>query len=255
MRNMLITIRKKFFLRVADIYFSDDYHEGSIPADIAVYLQSCKYMKGCTEFLTLQIDLTKSEEILFSEIHKNTRIHINKKSNKDQFQYSIFDSPSNMEIEEYAAYYNRFAETKKLKNCNVSKLKALKENNGLVISRICDPAGEIMCSMAYIVDGIRARILYTASLYRLPEYYEKRNSIGRAHRYMIWLDILYFKDKGINIYDLGGLTMKKENKEMENIDSYKLKFGGRIVTEYNMYRPLNILGWLAFFIIKLRQKQ
>lgn len=249
--HVLITFRRKFFLRIADIYFSDDYNMYSIPADIAAYLQSGKYMEACAEFHTLQIDLTKSKEIIFSEFHKNTRIHINKKTNKDQFQYSILELPSDRDIKEYAAYYNRFAKTKKLKRCNVKKLKALQEKNGLVISRIFDAEGDIMCSMAYIVDGIRARVLYSASLYRLREYSDKRNIIGRAHRYMSWLDIIYFKDKGFSIYDLGGLAMNEKREELKNIDSYKLNFGGRIVNEYNMYIPLSILGRMAVFFLRL----
>ena len=167
---MLIIHRKKFFLRIAEVYFAESIDAADIKStDIAFYIQSKECGKGCRVFNTLFIDLKKDEGTLLSEMKHHTRVHTIKKANKEWFVHSVKHQPDEKDILGFAAFYDRFAENKGIKKCNTEKLKALNRQNAIVLTGISSLEGEVYCMHLYVTDGKRARILYGASLYRLPD--------------------------------------------------------------------------------------
>ena len=56
---------------------------------------------------------------------------------------------------------------------------------------------------------------------------------GFLNRYLHWHDIQYFKSKNFKIYDFGGLSLSQSNRKLQQIDKFKLSFGGTIIQEYN----------------------
>lgn len=241
---MLITLKKIYFLEIAEVYFADKNMDSLLDVDVIIYFQSSIYTAGCQKSHTLHLDLTKSEEKLFSELHKSNRYKIKKAQNKDELEVIIYHTPTDEDIKVFSKFYNVFAKNKGLEECSLTKLKALKESNGLVISAVMNKANHPLCYHAYIIDGQRARVLYSASLFRLPSERDKRNLIGRANRYLHWRDIQSFKEKGFKIYDFGGLTLDENNEMMSNIDQFKMSFGGEVVTEYIYYQAKSLFGKL-----------
>ena len=57
-----------------------------------------------------------------------------------------------------------------------------------------------------------------------------------ASRYLLWNNILWFKQTGHITYDLGNLTVD------ENIRQFKMGFGGEIVKAYSGYVSTNLTG-------------
>jgi lipid II:glycine glycyltransferase (peptidoglycan interpeptide bridge formation enzyme) len=66
---------------------------------------------------------------------------------------------------------------------------------------------------------------------------------GRANRLLHWEDILYFKNQGYEIYDLGGITLDESNKEGQAIAKFKRCFGGTLIKEYKSWIPVSPKGW------------
>jgi lipid II:glycine glycyltransferase (peptidoglycan interpeptide bridge formation enzyme) len=88
--------------------------------------------------------------------------------------------------------------------------------------------------------------MQSASLFREADEVSYRNMIGRANRLLHWEDILYFKDQGYEIYDLGGVTLNQSNKEGQAIARFKECFGGSLVKEYKSWIPVSFKGWVLF---------
>lgn len=242
---MLITLRRKYLLKIGEVYFTPDYKQKVESADIVAYLHSLKPCEGASELYTLHIDLSQSKEKLFSGISKRTRRRINTAINKDCLDYLINCSPTDQEIKKFAVFYNIFARNKGIGKCNPNKLKALRDEKGLFISTVRNKKGENLCYHAYLGDTEFTRILYSASHFRLSEETAWRNLIGRANRFLHWMDLNYFKDQGFLIYDFGGLALNTENEVLNNIDRFKLGFGGKILSEYAFYQSQNVWGSLA----------
>ena len=65
---MVISFKRKLFLRIAEVYFADDYIDNIPKCDVTIYFYTPKYRDGCKKIYTLHIDLSKIIEQLFSEI-------------------------------------------------------------------------------------------------------------------------------------------------------------------------------------------
>ena len=240
---MLITFRKKYFLKIADIYFSNNYEKNNIKnVDIIIYVQVSKSCINCKKFFTLHIDLSKEKDILFSDFKKNNKYEIKRAMNKDNLRLYILKDLSEDDIIDFSNFYNLFAKNKKLTKCNLNKLKVLKKNNALIISCVKSENDKPLCYHAYVLDSNRARLLYSCSLFRLNKDSSKKALIGRANRYLHWCDIIYFKNIGLKIYDFGGLALDNKNIQKTNIDRFKKGFGGEVITEYKYSKGISFLG-------------
>lgn len=243
---MIRISRKKYnILKIEDILFAENYDYDSNAADIIVFLQCAQNKKASKLFHTLHIDLTKDCDSLLQELNKDNRYKINRAQNKDNLTVYFTPSPSLLEIEKYCKFYDVFASNKKVSPCNQKKLIALNECKSLALSQISNEEGDILCEHCYVVDNKRTRCLYSASHFRLSEDNSYKSLVGRANRYLHWTDICKFKEQGLAIYDFGGLSLIEDNETLKNIDRFKLSFGGKIVTEYNFYKPITLLGRIA----------
>jgi hypothetical protein len=153
-------------------------------------------------------------------------------------------NPTRNHIAEFGEFYNGFARSKNLRGCNIPKMLALNDVNSLAITSAYAESGELLCYHAYIVDGYRARLLYSASHYRNMPDSAHRSLIGRANRYLHWRDISFFKKQYYSIYDFGGLSLNEE-AELKSIDEFKMGFGGQVVMEYNFIHTNNYIARVA----------
>ncbi len=246
---MLITDRrKKLFVKLENVFFSEDYRQYVSDADIVLFLRSSNGISDAAAFNTLQIDLKKSEEILFSEIRKNCRYEINRAERRDELFYSITDQPLDSDINLFCSFYNEFAAAKNLPALSVEQLRTFRELKALTISNIKAKEGDILCSHLYVTDGKRALGLHFPSCFRKYTDKEFRSMVGRANKYLHWQDIRYFKSKGFYYYDFGGLACDSDDLDMTKVDEFKLHFGGNKVVEYDFYYPLTLKGRILLLL-------
>lgn len=247
---MLALKRKNFFFKIAEVYLTGDY-EVYIPdkdTDIVVFYHSTKKYKRSKEFYTLSIDLSMDTEKLFSELTKDTRHKIKKAMEKDELNIDIISSPSDEDLEEFRVFFDSFAQQKGLLPCDTERLQSFKEANALTLSIVKDKQDNALCYHTYIKDGQTVRMLNSASHFRIFNDSFYRSLIGRANRYLHWMDIKFFKEQKYLFYDFGGLALKDENKELSNIDRFKKGFGGTVTTLYYFYKGVSLLGKLALLL-------
>ena len=245
---MILLSKKKAFIRIEEVYFSDDYSYTST-ADVIFLKYSPIARSGGKVAYSLHLDLKNiDEDTIFQRMGKNTKYEINRAELRDNLSILLTCTPSDDEVNSFSLFYNKFAKNKKLSLCDNVLLHELKKQNVLVLSNAKDETGNLLCCHAYIINKNEVRLLYSASHFRMVEGNERRALIGRANRYLHWFDIKNFKNKGYDIYDFGGLTMTKGN----SIDEFKFGFGGEVVEEYNAVRCNSVCGWLAVLWLRCK---
>jgi lipid II:glycine glycyltransferase (peptidoglycan interpeptide bridge formation enzyme) len=242
---MMIQYIKKFNfvgnLKYGLTYFDESYNPSGV--DIIQEFQYSQKRKFSKDFYTLLIDLGKKPEDLFSCFEKNTKYEINRARNKDGVLIETLDAAK--EKDAFYDFYNRFALTKNREPIGTAEIDSLVANNMFTL-RAASFEGERLIYHSYITANNRARLAQSASLFRASDNPAFRALTGRANRLLHWDDILYFKDRGYKIYDLGGVTPDKSNNEGQAIARFKECFGGSLVKEYKSWIPVSFKGWMLF---------
>jgi hypothetical protein len=237
--------RKKWFLKISEIYFATLADQEQLPGDLLILNQAIDKIDGALPFRTLHLDLSQPSQALFEKIDKQVRYEIRRAEKNDSFFISILNCPDKKDIISFAYFYNRFARSKGLSDCRLAHLLILAENNIIVLSQACDISGQMLVAHAYIVDGTRARLLLSASLFRNSEVSAARALYGRANRVLHWRDIEFFKESHYKTYDFGGIADLAQKPELAGINEFKIAFGGVQVIEYNLVKARTVLGKIA----------
>lgn len=184
-------------------------------------------------------------------MNRTTRYQINK-GGRDALSFEHITAPKNEDILAFIAFFNPFAIEKRIELCREDKVKAYNEqNNSLIISNVYHQDGRKLASHLYIVDGVRATMLYSCSG-RFIETDVPPLQVGRANRYLHWQDILFFKKQNYQVYDFLGLSIDKNDKAQQNINNFKKGFGGREEIGYQSFIPQTKKGQLMLLLLKFK---
>jgi lipid II:glycine glycyltransferase (peptidoglycan interpeptide bridge formation enzyme) len=242
---MMIQYAKNFNfignLKYGLTYFDELYDASGV--DIIQEFQYSQRRNFSKDFYTLFIDLGKSPEDLFSRFEKNTKYEINRAKNKDGVLVETLNATK--EKDAFYDFYNKFALTKNREPIGTGEIDSLIANNMFTL-RAASFEGERLIYHSYITVNNRARLVQSASLFRASDNSAFRALTGSANRLLHWDDILYFKGQGYKIYDLGGVTPDKSNREGQAITRFKECFGGSLVKEYKSWIPVSFKGWMLF---------
>lgn len=247
---IICNVRKKMMLKLEDVYFSDDYVKHTTDCDIIVFLHSKLHKKNAKEFYTLFIDLTKDPETLYMDMRRSYRQQIRKAIENSSLKAVINNNPLENEILEYVEEYNAFAKMKNLKICDYKLLKQLSYDKSLMLSYIKDVSGTKLCGHLSLLDKERVYCFYSYSSFRNFVDKKNMNKIAGVNKYLHWSEIIYSKEKGMKIYDFGGLALNENDELRSKIDYFKKGFGGSIVKEYNFYYGKTLRGKLALGFLK-----
>ena len=242
----IITIERKVMrVNIKTCYFASETIQPGYNVQLIGYSHSFIPKSELRSFDTIQIDLSKDENILLMEMHKTTRRQIRSALDLD-LKHIVIDNPSDQELTKFQDFYNRFAKNKQTHTCNsyhMQTMKLLREKQALVLTYMQDKEENVLCYRIYLTDGIIAMNLYSASHFRMVDSPEVKRILSQANRLLIWQSIIWFKDKGNLLYDMGGLS------DNENIRRFKIGFGGEIVPVFSGYEAQSNL---AKIILKLR---
>ena len=75
--------------------------------------------------------------------------------------------------------------------------------------------------------------------------------MARANKRLHWEDMKLFKERGVSLYDWGGIS---DPDHPNGIDAFKMKFGGKPLTYYNVLKGITVLGRLGIRVMKLKNK-
>jgi lipid II:glycine glycyltransferase (peptidoglycan interpeptide bridge formation enzyme) len=251
----MIYYRRKNLTRIAEIWYNIS-EKPQKEVDIIRYKFVTKETPKAASFeqlYTILIDLSKSDEELLSLIRKNTRYEINRAREKDNIKCVTFfeEKEKNEEkISKYMDFYNAFAVSKNRSSITFSDLKQFYDNETICVRYAAKEENEteILTMHAYIISDNTARLHQSSSLFRTSGDSEYKNLVARANRLLHWDDILYFKNKGLALYDLGGWYGGQTLKEQLLINQFKESFGGEKKREYSYIVPVSIRGIIAILV-------
>lgn len=237
---MLSIVRKVRGLSCRDLYFSKDIEAAPVGEDLQYWLQAARPLPNSAAFHTSILNLEKDVHEIQALLKKNVAYEIRRAASKDAVAVMAHPEPGPPHLAAFSEFYDLFASSKNLAGANRSKLSELANNGALVISFATTVGSAAwLCAHAYIVDGRRARLLYSASAVS-PD--SDRQLVGRANKYMHWEMILYFRKGGFAQYDFGGISKRPE---LKSVDEFKESFGGSEVVEFNALKGVTVKGKAA----------
>jgi hypothetical protein len=246
LRHSTMIIYKNKYLTYGLAYYNESSFnktQYTTPCKIDIIRES-QYTKKkifSQEFYTLLIDLTLEEDKIFSSFEKNTQYEIKRSKNKD----GITTVTLNAKEDRYLFYnfYEKFAKMKNLHPLGTRETDMLIDNDMFTI-RAAIYNDEKIVFHTYITANNKARLAQSSSFFRESTIEGGKSLIGRANRFLHWDDILYFKERGYSIYDLGGISKNSASPENDSIDKFKKCFGGSLAKEYNSTVPVSLKGHL-----------
>lgn len=237
--------------------------------DLIQYVQLDAPREGakCTPFSTILIDLGQSEDDLLAAMKKDARYAARRAEEKDRPQCLDPSAADASTLHRFQDFYDRFAAQKGLSSLDPAILGAYAQAGALYLSLATSSAGtespgsgephtigassphsdsaapdNELVWHAYFCRSGRARLLYSASLFRDRDDSAFRQMIGRVNRLLHVRDILAFRSQGYVTYDLGGWYEGQDDEEKIRINKFKEEFGGRMTTGYNCLRPVTLKG-------------
>ena len=207
--------------------------------ELVVYYQ---YLGGKTpplffrrSFSAAQIDLDREPEVIQADMQKNVRYKI-RRAEKDGLRWEVGVNPG-----DFVSFHDSFAQKKGIEGVDLARIKSF--GSAILLSHAVHD-GRVLVQHAHLVDEreYRARMLYSSSA-RFDA--EDAALVGRANCWCHWKEMLYFRERGIRTYDLGGIAMNVHDRVLEGINEFKLGFGGKIVQEDHWLSPFYFLASLA----------
>ncbi|HKS38687.1 MAG TPA: hypothetical protein VJW76_15950 [Verrucomicrobiae bacterium] len=197
------------------------------------------------------VDLTQGTEQLSEQLNKDTAYKIRRARDRDQIVCEGCDPRDPEVLDKFEEVYNPFAATKGLSRLDRAQIDSMAAAGVLDLSVAKDPNGTALVCHANYRDHRRATQMHSPSLYWKLSDSAARNTIGRANRYLMWSDMLRYKEQGLKCFDFGGWYSGTTDQALLKINEFKKGFGGQVVREYVCEQILTLKGWLVLNIARL----
>jgi len=193
-------------------------------------------------FYNYFVDLTQSTEQLTEQLNKDTAYKIRRARERDQIICECCDPRDPEVLDRFEEMYNPFAATKGLSRLDRGQTEGM---------AAAGAHGDALVYHANYRGRHRATQMHSPSLYwKLPGS-AMRNLIGRANRYLLWNDMLRYKEQGLKCFDFGGWYPGTTDQALLNINEFKKGFGGQVMREYFCEQILTCKGRVMLNAAKL----
>ena len=237
----ILKARNVWFEQVSSL---DDIPKGG--TDIVYIYGNSQPLSGsnviCHKQYSAITDLTLCRDDIFSSFASNLRNEIRRAKREEVMVRFCIGDDAIEQLPEFAETFRHLYEEKGEKEeLPVKEMKTFAEENALMISA-ASVSGEAKVFHSYIYDGNSCRLTFSCSEFRAASSKEEKQAFARANKLLHWEDMLYFIDKGLSVYDWGGLTSPEEPN---GIDKFKLSFGCKPVEYYNIIKPITMKAMLV----------
>lgn len=253
---MLLLHKKKHGINFYTVWFAKEPLKKNGIIAYREYMGE-KPKAGAADCNTLISDLTEPEEEIKQHFSKSCKYKINRAVRED-VTISIYRDKeiTDSMIDSFCVFFATFWESKGTSLKDKGKLKEELEmyrDAGALTIAYATVNGEKAVYHTHVKDDSIARLLHSASLYRLQKDEEgnTKNLIGMANRLLHFEEMKYYKNLGLSTYDWGGAG---RGEDVIHITEFKESFGGTAVTYCN-YEQVNGLLAKAFkLLIKILGK-
>lgn len=246
-------VYERWRLVIAELWLSNTCG-GELPdADIVRFCDCLTPLghKDCkVRNYTSVVDLTPAPEELLAKMRPTTRKLI-RRASQEGFVHDVLADCSAEQIDEFCDFVDELSADRGLRPVFRPRLAALAKSSALVITSIRMPDGPPLAMHAYVPVRPRAAMVQTASALRREDSGEISQRLGRAHRYLHWRDMLYFRDDGYTVYELGGIDVEGKDDKTAQIAAFKTSLGATAVPEYHLTIARTLKGRLVQTLMRL----
>ena len=227
---MLVLEHSQLLFKIKRVYFSDG------PCEVddcdAVHFLYCRREAEAQGYdrrarLTAITDLNQDLESIWRQLDRNCRKEIR------QAERLAMKPTVNQHYDEFCKINRDLAKRKGFGSAfgfAAPDANAIREHGTLFT---VEWGNEVLGGHVYLEDSGHILAWLSASK-RLESDTPKANLIGRANRLLHWEAIKYAKQKGIGEFNWGGLwPLEESDRQKQNLNRYKLSFGGKVVTTYS----------------------
>lgn len=253
---MLLIHKKKHGIHFYTVWFAKEPVKKSGIIAYREYMGD-KPSSGANDCHTLITDLSETEEEIKQHFSKSCKYKVNRAAREDVSITILKDQEITDEIiEDFCTFFAVFWESKGSSLEDKQKLKAelqaYRNINALTVA-YAKVNGEKAIYHTHVKDDKTARLLHSASLYRLQgdEEGNTKNLIGMANRLLHFEEMKYLKALGLTTYDWGGAG---RGEDVIHITEFKESFGGTPVTYCNYEQVNGILAKTFKWLINILGK-
>lgn len=250
----MIKVRRKWAV-CHDLWF--DEPRSSDGADLVLFYHWSQPVNpaAARDVYSLQIDLTQSEAEILKGFTSSTRNQINR-AVKDGFRFEVWTNPAPEIIREFFAFYAEFTRERGLGDeaVHAEWMTDYAEQGGILLTRGCDSDGRVLVWHSYYRNAQWVRQLQSISMFAGSDDKELRNAVGRANRYLHWMDILECRRLGIRNFDFGGVYQGQDDEKLLRVSAFKQEFGGVKTHRYHSILAVSLKGKSLLKARELRGK-
>lgn len=255
---MLVTTYRKRGISISHVWFMEE--SDSLPdinTDI-FYLHDCAFDSIAASAAivlpqrTWVSDLTMSDDDIMKSLSGESRRRI-RRAKDDGISVNVYTSRELLQMEsllmEFGSCHKRMFKQKGLSSIfNNDILKTYIEADMLVLT-VASYGGRNIAFHSYITSTERVRGHYSVSIFRDGSMDAK--ILQNANLYLHYKDMLYFKNRGVSLYDWAGI---QSFENPSSIDIFKMKFPGEKRIHYNIIVGRTMLGRAIVAMMKIRDR-
>jgi hypothetical protein len=237
----MVQIRRKTLL-FRELWFDEPWSVQG--ADILLFYHWSQAVAGAQsiEVNSLALELSAPKDEIWSGFSSTTRNEINR-ATREGTVHRIVREPTQRDIEEFHAFYKQFATERHLGGGDNSLwMCEYAREHTIVLTHAHLQNEPPLVWHTYYCKAPWVRLLHSVSLFSHSEDREKRNLISRANRYLHWVDINEFRDRGILHFDFGGWYAGRENEKLLRVNAFKEGFGGLKTKRFHSTLPVSFKG-------------
>lgn len=247
------TLERKKIYSLERCWFSTNCQYNT---DLVRYLRVEKPHKGlCVQndpLKTVCTDLNDPEDVILAKATKTIKYEVNKclkedvttdffpsqkggvvdKSIIDEFEKQYIDFATGLNNQEVLNAYKRY------------NVDVLANSGHLLISRATAPGTFVY--HVYAWGGKSSCLIFSISNFRAES--SLRNLTGRMNKMLHIVDMRWFRDNGVELYDWGNIS--RSGKQV-GIDQFKVSFGGDVYDLFNVTEAKTLKGKVLIICRKL----
>lgn len=199
-------------------------------------------------------DLSETEEEIQAKYSKDVRYEV-RRAGREGIEYQVYDQLNITENQnlikdvedKYYAFCNQINMPELKRNLNKEEFETMIKYGNIMISKAEFLGG--WTYHVYQIDGKHALLWFSFSDHRKEN--ANKSLAGWANRGLHNYDILYLKKQGYSIYDWGNIASEDEPNQ---IDKFKMAFGGELKTAYCCFIGNSLKGKILVKLRELRGK-
>jgi hypothetical protein len=236
---MLEIRRKKLLCR--EFWFDEPWSPGD--ASLLLFYHWKTPVEGAVSQPTpsLKIDLHLPEADIWTKFSGSTRNQINR-AEREGLVFRQWVNPDTGTLDRFFDFLRQFASERGMPEEPPLWMREYAIQNSLTLTCASSPESGELAWHSYYHDSEWVRQLQSISLFATSEDKAKRNLIARANRFLHWMDMREFRNRGIRNFDFGGWYSGSQDEKLLRINAFKEEFGGERTERYHSMLAVTLAG-------------